>query len=245
MVALKDPILLVGLPGIGNIGNLVVEHLKNELKAKKFATLHSAHFPFQVIMINNGQFRLVNNRFYYFKNAKGKRDILLLLGDAQSVSSEGQYEVNEKIIEFFMSLGGKEVYTIGGYSAENKYVKEPRVFGVATDKVTWGKIKALGVSPITVTGTPIFGSAGMIIAFAKKHGLKAACLMGETGLLEVDANSSKAVLLVLNKLLGLNVNLGNMDKLKDETERMLKELEDASKTMANPDRHREDLGYIR
>ena len=50
---------------------------------------------------------------------------------------------------------------------------------------------------------------------------------------------------MLNKLLGLNVNLGNMDKLKDETERMLKELEDASKTMANPDRHREDLGYIR
>ena len=47
-VKLNDPILLVGLPGIGNVGNLVAEHLKNELKAKKFATLYSPHFPFQV-----------------------------------------------------------------------------------------------------------------------------------------------------------------------------------------------------
>ena len=73
-VKLSDPILLVGLPGIGNVGNLVAEHLKNELMAKKFATLYSPNFPFQVLMQKNGSFRLVSNRFYYCKGQKGKSE---------------------------------------------------------------------------------------------------------------------------------------------------------------------------
>ena len=33
----KKPILVVGLPGIGNVGKLVAEHLIRELKAEGFA----------------------------------------------------------------------------------------------------------------------------------------------------------------------------------------------------------------
>src|SRR5271155_3818438 len=113
-VKFTDPVLIVGLPGIGSVGSLVADHLRNELKAKKFATLYSPHFPYQVIMLNNGNFRLINNRFYYVKGKKGKSDIILLLGDAQPMTSEGQYEVNEKIVEFFKHLGGSKIYTIGG-----------------------------------------------------------------------------------------------------------------------------------
>src|SRR5882762_290785 len=89
-VKLNDPILFVGLPGIGSVGTLVAEHLRNELKAKKFATLYSPYFPYQIIMLKNGAFRLVNNRFYYHKSGNGKSDIVILLGDAQPISSEGQ-----------------------------------------------------------------------------------------------------------------------------------------------------------
>ena len=40
-VKFHDPVLVVGLPGIGSVGALVGEHLKAELGAKKFATLYS------------------------------------------------------------------------------------------------------------------------------------------------------------------------------------------------------------
>jgi len=56
-VKLRNPVLLVGLPGMGNVGSLVAAHLKNELKAKKFATLLSPHFPYQVMMLKSGAFR--------------------------------------------------------------------------------------------------------------------------------------------------------------------------------------------
>lgn len=247
-VKLNDPVMIVGLPGIGSVGSLVAEHLKNELKAKKFATLYSPHFPFQVIMLKSGAFRLVNNRFYYYRNRKGGSDIILLLGDCQPMTPEGQYDVNEKIVEFFKMLGGRKLYTIGGISLSSRYVKSPRVFSIATDVATQRYMKKQGVSPVESPGMSVIGSAGMIVAFSKRHGIKAACMMGETGLLEVDANSAKAVLQVITKMLGIDVNLENIEKLKGETEKMLRELEEASKGIfpTQPDQgDRGTLSYIR
>lgn len=244
----KDPILFVGLPGIGSIGSLVAEHLKSELKAKKFATLYSPHFPYQIIMLKNGGFRLVNNRFYYAKGGKGKSDIIILLGDAQPMTPEGQYEVNEKIVEFFKQLGGRRIYTIGGFSMGLQYVKAPKVFGLATDQETINYIKKQGVTPTGSTGMSVLGSAGMIVAFSKKHKLSAACIMGETGMLDVDANSAKAVLQVIGKILGMKIELGSIEKLKAETEKMLGELEEArgaSFSQSEPSGFRDRPGYIR
>ena len=233
---LRDPILLVGLPGIGNVGTLVAEHLKNELKAKKFATLYSPHFPFQVLMRKNGSFRLVSNRLYQCRIPKGKHDIVILLGDVQPLSPEGQYDVNERIVEFFKMLGGNTIYTIGGYNlGSNQYVKEPRVFGVATSSAMVKRLKKHGVAMPLSNGTPIWGSAGMVVAFAKKHGLDAACVMGETGLLDVDANSAKAVLQVLSRMLGLEIGLKNIEKLKADTEKLLQEMEEASRAAQQKD----------
>jgi len=46
---LKNPIFVEGLPGIGNVGKLAAEHLKDELDAKKFAYLYSKFLPPQVL----------------------------------------------------------------------------------------------------------------------------------------------------------------------------------------------------
>lgn len=247
-IKLKRPILLVGLPGIGSIGTLTAEHLRNQLKAKKFATLYSPHFPYQIIMLRNGSFRLVNNRFYYYKNKYGKNDIVILLGDVQPITSEGQYDVNEKIVEFFKYLGGTRVYTIGGYSVGGQYVKNPRVFGVATSQTTFNGMQKYGITRVVSPGMSVLGSAGMIVAFSKKHGLKAACIMGETGMLDVDANSAKAVLEVIGKMLDIDIKLESIEKLKGETERMLREFEEASHGMMPPSPERrpgDDVNYIR
>ncbi|MDE1855048.1 MAG: proteasome assembly chaperone family protein [Candidatus Micrarchaeota archaeon] len=245
---LSNPVLFVGLPGIGSIGSLVAEHLKKELKAKRFATLYSPHFPYQIIMLKDGSFRLVSNRFYYAKGVKGKSDVVILLGDAQPLTPEGQYEVNERIVEFFKHLGGTRIYTIGGYSMGTQYVKEPKVFGLATDAQTVGHIKKYGVTPTDATGMSVLGSAGMIVAFSKMHRMSAACIMGETGMLDVDANSAKAVLQVIGKLLGMEISLSSIEKLKGETEKMLKELEEPRMQPFPPEmggRFKGDPSYIR
>lgn len=243
---MKGPILIVGLPGIGNVGSLVGEHIKNEMGAERFASLYSPFFPHQVIMGKSGGLRLVSNRFYHFKNKKGQ-SIVVLVGDVQAGSPRGQYDVNEKIVKFFKSLGGKAVYTIGGYSIGGQYVDKPRVFGVATSPKLRAALEKSGVIFGQVGGT-IWGSAGIIPAFSKRFKMDGACIMGETGMLEIDANAAKSVLEVLKKVLEIDINLENIDKIKKETERILKDIENVSKglqegTAEGP--RSENLTYIR
>src|SRR3989337_2188340 len=88
---LDDPIFIEGLPGIGNVGKLAAEHLKDELKGVKFAEVVSKYFPPQVLVQEDGLIKLVNNEFYYVKRP-GKRDLVLLVSDYQGLTPEGQYE---------------------------------------------------------------------------------------------------------------------------------------------------------
>ena len=56
---LNNPILIEGLPGIGNVGKLAVEHLIEMTNAKKFAELYSKDFPPQVFINHDGTIKLV------------------------------------------------------------------------------------------------------------------------------------------------------------------------------------------
>jgi len=228
-VKLHNPILLVGLPGIGNVGSLVVQYLIQQLNAKEFAELYSHHFPYMVIVTPDGGHRLVSDRFFYYKNPdKGGSDLVLLIGDYQPATSEGQYEVNDEIVKFFKSLGGKEVYTIGGYSAEAKIVQNPRVFGVTNNKSLRERLSKLGAMIGATPNLSIIGAAGLVMAFAERAKMPSACIMGETGLLEVDANAAKSVLQFLSKLFGLKINMDELTAIQHETEKLIKELEEAA-----------------
>ncbi len=242
----KNPIMVVGLPGIGTVGSLVGEHLRNTLKAKRLATLYSPHFLHQAIMMKNGGVRLVSNRFYLCRNEKTKQDIIILVGDMQAGTPEGQYEINDRIVNFFQALGGKTIYTVGGYNISNQYVTKPRVFGVATDKETRESLAKSGVVMGQAAGA-VWGSAGLIVAFSKKHKIHAACLMGETGMLEIDANAAKAVLEKLKDILKLDVDLSSIDKIKAETETLLREMEKAGGAPGDqqPPLPSQPLSYIR
>src|SRR5271157_3629154 len=93
----KSPIAIVGMPGIGNVGKLVAEHLRRELRAERIGTIYSPHFPHQAVMMRSGRLRLVNNTISLAK-VKGKPDMIIITGDVQAVSPEGQYDVNSMIL---------------------------------------------------------------------------------------------------------------------------------------------------
>ncbi|MGD0510295.1 MAG: proteasome assembly chaperone family protein [Candidatus Micrarchaeaceae archaeon] len=241
-IKLNKPILVVGLPGIGNVGKLVAEHIRRELKAEKFATMYSPHFPHQVVMLKNGSVRLVNNRFYLIKSKKpAGNDIVLLIGDAQAMTPEGQYDVNNKIVDFFKNgLDGRFVYTIGGYNLNEGVVSKPRVFGNATSQKVIDQFKGTDIIFGKSRGM-IWGSAGLIIAFAKMEKLDGVCLMGETNFLEVDASAAKAVIIQLSKKLNLNINTADLDKIIEKTAKAIKELE---KQMGNMNMGQQQQQYI-
>ncbi len=219
---LHNGVLICGLPGIGMIGNIVGRHLRDNLKATKVADLYSFHFPHQVFMGKKGGMRLIRNKFY---SVKGKKhDILILLGDVQAITSVGQYQVAHAILEYAKKIGVKTIITIGGYST-GKLSDERHIFGTVSHKSMIETFKPMGVVFGQARGS-IVGAAGLLPALGKLYGLKGICIMGETHGGYVDATAAKNIVQLLSKYLQLKVDIKKLVEKAQESEKILKKIED-------------------
>src|SRR5207237_163937 len=134
-----------GLPGIGNVGKLAAEHLKDELKAVKFAEIFSKYFPPQVLVQDDGQVKLVNNETHFVKRGHGK-DLVLLTGDYQGVTPEGQYELSDFILRELKKLGVRRIVTLSGYGMGPMGQKR-RGRGAATGRLLAKELEAAPATP--------------------------------------------------------------------------------------------------
>jgi len=239
---LKDPILIEGLPGIGNVGKLAVEHLIEITGAKKFAELYSKDFPPQVFINADGTIKLVNNEFFYLKaKKKNQKDLILLTGDYQGLSSQGQYELVETILDLIENLGVHQMYTLGGYGLGHE-IKTPKVLFATTDKHLVKKMKSFGaVFKKNEPGGGIIGASGLLLGLGKLRGFEGTCFMGETPGYLVDPKSAKAVLKIITKITNIDIDLSRLEDKAKEIEMIAKQLSEMeSMAKEKPD----ELGYI-
>ena len=239
---LENPLFIEGLPGIGNVGKLAVEHLVDSVKASKFAELYCKDFPPQVFINSDGTTELVKNEFYYWKaKKKNQRDLVLLTGDYQGLSSQGQYELVEKILDIVEDIGVKEMFTLGGYGLGHE-IKNPKVLCATTDKHLVKKMKKYGaIFRKNEPGGGIIGASGLLLGLGKLRGFEGVCFMGETPGYLVDPKSAKAVLKILTKITNVDVDLSRLEKKAKEIEtiaQQLQELESISKEKSD------ELRYI-
>ncbi len=123
---LENPVMIVGLPGIGLIGKLVAEHLIDELKAEKIMEIFSPCLPPQVNVNADGTTKLVSNEIYAWKGDGKTPDLLLIVGDYQSVTNEGHYELAGIYLDIAERFKSKRIYTLGGYGT-GKIIDVPHV----------------------------------------------------------------------------------------------------------------------
>lgn len=241
-VKLKNPVMIEGLPGVGNVGKLVAEHIIHELNAEKIIEIYSWHFPPQVLVNNDGTVRLSKNEFYAWKSEK--LDLLLLSGDQQSVTNEGHYLIAEKLLDIAQQYEVSRIYTLGGYGI-GQLVEKQKVLGAANEAELVEEMKRYGVEfREEEPGGSIVGASGLLLGLGKLRGIPAVCLLGLTSGYLVDPKSAQAVLEILCRALDLAID---MQALKDRAEEMekvverLKEMEQAQ----IPRRRDEELEYIR
>ncbi len=242
---LRKPILVEGLPGIGNVGRIAAGYLVNELKMKKFAELYTPHFLPLVIMHNDATVSVLKCEFFYYHGKS--RDIVVLTGDTQSVSSEGHYEFCEAVLNFSEKLGIKEIITIGGFG-EERVVDEPKVIGAVSDVSLIKKYKKYDINfgKEHQVGT-IVGASGLLIGMGRARGMEGLCLMGETfGLPITDPKAADRVLKTLGKILGLKLNLSSLEKTIKDMEEHMKKTEKIHKRIIEdlPKGKGEELRYI-
>lgn len=241
---LRSPIFIEGLPGVGNVGKLASEHLIDELGGVRFAQIYSKYFPPQVFVLDDGTVRLVSNDLFYVKTGpKHKNDLILMTGDYQGLSPEGQYELTDRILKFIKGLGVKRMYTLGGYSL-GKNVDEPRVLGAATSvKLVKEMKKHKIVFPKGEPGNGIVGASGLFLGLGMIEEMEGVCLMGETSGYFVDPRGAEAVLRSLSSILKIKIGFDKLHDKAAQIDQITSRLKDMD-YQYTPEPKNEDINYI-
>ena len=218
----NNPVLIEGLPGLGLVGKIAMRYLIKQLKAQKIAYLYSPHFPYFVLVNKKGNVRLLRGVFYYWKNPQGGNDLILFTGDSQSQTIEGQYEIADRMIDFAEKHNVKTIATIGGYRMEAK--EKPKVFVAATSQDVLKKSLDSGAT-LSNSGSPIVGTAGLILGLSRFKKIDALCLLGETRGYLPDPLAAKSVLEILKLTFNFDVDLAGLNEEIARAETMVTRLQ--------------------
>ncbi len=228
---LNNPILIEGLPGIGNVGKIVVDFMIDELKAKKLYDITSYTFPHSVFINEDNLVELPKIEIYYKK--KGKNDLLFLAGDVQPIDETSSYEFADKILDIMQQFKCKEIITLGGIGLAD-IPKKPKVYCTANSKAIIKKYKN-GIKfhdkLYGVVG-PIIGVTGLLLGLAKQRKIQAISFLAETygHPVYLGIKGAREILNILNKNLKLKIKLGELDKeIKTIDKEMIRKTDQLSK----------------
>jgi proteasome assembly chaperone (PAC2) family protein len=165
---------------------------------------------------------------------------MLFTGDSQSQTIEGQYEITDRILDFAQKYNVKTIVTIGGYRMETK--DKPSVFAAATDKELLNIALDAGAA-VSSSGSPIVGTAGLILGLSRFRKISAVCLLGETRGYLPDPLAARSVLEVLKTAFNFDVDLEGLNEEIAKAETMvtrLQKIEEQRALQAEETRKEED-----
>jgi proteasome assembly chaperone (PAC2) family protein len=188
------------------VGNIAVVHIIKQMKAKKFGEVYSPYFQDVSYSSADNGLRRPTIELHACKLPNKKRDLVILYGNTQPLSSYGQYEVSQKILSQVSEIGCRQIISLAGLKQE--YVKEqPHVFCVGSGFEIMDTICAKGVTPLQ---GEVYGMAGVLIGLAKLEGMQAICLLAETLGIYADAFAAKALLEKINQAYDLQFDLSGL-----------------------------------
>jgi proteasome assembly chaperone (PAC2) family protein len=230
---LHRPDMIVGWPGIGNIGVITVNALREQIEAEELGEIEPWDFFYpNKVVIRAGVLQDVEfpgSKFYYKKLAD--RDILLFVGEEQPsgrsrMYAEGgkAYQMANLVLDVAEKFGCRRIYTSGAAVALTHHSLRPRVWAVATEPKILAEMKGYPnvIRMSEVEGRDdlgnITGLNGLLIGVAKKRGFEGVCLMGEIPdyLSRVPfpyPRASQSVLEVLAAILGVSIDVTALDEM--------------------------------
>lgn len=238
---LQQPVMIVGWPGIGNIGVLTVDNLRQQVEAEELGEIEpwDYFYPNKVI-IRGGilhDLEFPTSKFYYKKLAD--RDLLLFIGEEQPsgrgrIYAEGgkAYEIANQVLDVAEKFGCRRIYTSGAAVALTHHSLRSRVWSVATERRFLSEMKSYTNAYLMseIEGRQnignITGLNGLLIGVAKKRGFEGVCLMGEIPdyLSRVPfpyPKASQSVLEVLAAILGISVDMTAFDDMIAQMEDLI------------------------
>ena len=175
----NHPWLVAVWPGMGNVAlnagvyllaklsmDLIREHDTGEL-------FDVDHVEVKDGMIQPG--RRPRNRFFAWTDPDGKRDLIVLIGEAQP--PVGKYPFCRQIIDYAREIGVERIFTFAAMATQMHPEQQSRVFAAATDEESLTELRRLELE--VLEDGHISGLNGVLLGAAAEEDLRGACLLGE------------------------------------------------------------------
>lgn len=150
------------------------------------------------------------------------KDLILLTGDSQPVVPGSEYVLSEQILDLIAKFKISNIYSLASY-VTGTFVNDPKIYGTSTNPEMVKSFRSFNIS--TLDNGNITGMNGLILGLGKLRGIEGICLLGETSGYVIDAKASKHLLEILNNVLGIHINMDEMNKRSKDTELLIKNLE--------------------
>jgi uncharacterized protein len=223
-IDIKKPILVEGLPGIGNVGKVAVDFLIDGLNAEKIADFTSSTFPHSAFVNEDNLIELPKMELYYKRGESN--DLLFLAGDIQPITEESCYDFCRVVLDLFEDANGAEVVTLGGIGMP-KEPKTPVVFCTGNNKHVVAKYLAGTTMRNDIYGvvSPVVGVTGVLIGMAQRRNIAGVALLAETYAhpMYLGMRGARALIKVINAKMNLDMNLQELNAEINELENEVKE----------------------
>jgi proteasome assembly chaperone (PAC2) family protein len=193
--SLRNPIFVVGLPSVGNVGVATVNLLAEHSQAKLFAELYTPALPDYAIVDEDGLCSLLRYRILI---STLEANLAMLIGDMQPPVEDlpSYYEICGDILDVADKFNCDFIITLDGLPA----IPTQREIYVAG---TSGKIASEYVSlgAKLYSGGRIIGLSGLLLGLAKLRGIDGICLLSPVADLVSDPEAALNMYKFLRKAL--------------------------------------------
>jgi hypothetical protein len=241
---LSEPVLIEGLPGVGHVGKLAVEHLLEEFESEIVRRIFATEFPPQVT-IEAGVAELARAELHAVDvgGDDDSVDLLVLTGDHQAQTNAGHYRLTDTFLDLAEEFGTQRVFALGGVPT-GELVEEPSVLGAVSAESGIEGLEDAGVEfREDEPAGGVVGVSGLLLGLGGRRGLNVGCLMGETSGYLVDPKSAQAVLSTLEEVIGFEVSFESLEERAEEMEEVVGKIQEMQNQQANVPTD-DDLRYI-
>lgn len=234
---LKSPDMIAAWPGIGNIGLVAVDILREAVGAELFAEMEPSEFFYpRGLSIQKGVLTGLDfpaSRFYH-RNLGG-RDVIFFLAEEQPAGSRRAYKMASLVLDLAQLYGCRRLFTAAAAVASIHHKMRSRVWGVPN---MVGLIDEVRGYPNTVVmsevqdrggeGT-ITGLNGLLLGLARERNLEGICLLGEipayvSQFPTIYPPASQSIVEVLAHHLGIEIDTSRLDGMIREVTESIEQL---------------------
>ena len=204
---IKKPIIIAAMQDMGNVGSIVINFINKSLKSKPFRTA-KVSFPTYVVD-NGGHIDLPNESWEYRYT-----DELIIFGGGNGQPQDNN-ELNllcKDVMNVAEKYSAKFIYTLGGFHTNRVLKNIPKTYVTTTSLELRKQMEKLELD-MTPQKSLITGFNGLILGFAKKHGIQGIGMYGELN--QPDIPQYRAAISIIKTIEKLTYRkLGNTEELE-------------------------------